>query len=221
MATTTDRLAFRQPEATDDIDVEADFQDNWAITEQHPGMRVCASYAQPRWGGAQTGMLAYETDTGSHLSWLGGDFTRLRRSASPVQQAFTAKTGDRPLLNLAKNQETPLVTVNVLATPGSTLGIRASGGQIGSPSSLWNRGVVWFYLQATPGDTTRATGLYHSNGSVSLSMMSFVPESSDPTVAVAVTLYAKAREDNCWVGSNFPIADVTKSPPLILSVGEV
>lgn len=70
MSGTTPRLGLKTWDQSDPF-LRQDFNDNSGRLDAYPGPYICTSGSRPAWGGAQSGMRIYETDTRRELVWTG------------------------------------------------------------------------------------------------------------------------------------------------------
>lgn len=218
MATTSTRLAFRKPQSSDPISVEDDFQDNWAVTERYPGVRICTRFSRPVWGATQAGMAIYETDTAQLLRWSGSEFVRFADSGWSTQIALSANTGGWPLIALPKNSETIVLQTAFTTNAGVGLAIRATGGNVSAPSVAQNQGAVKFTLTTSIAGGPSQSSLFNGGDSIALSLLATAPTATAPTVPVTVTLFGNARFDSCVLLS---APGSLTWPQLVLSVEEI
>jgi hypothetical protein len=54
----------------------AQYDANWSLLDNYPGLFVCTSTTRPTWGANQAGMRISETDTGLLWTWNGSVFNR-------------------------------------------------------------------------------------------------------------------------------------------------
>jgi hypothetical protein len=70
MSGTTPRLGLKTWDQSDPF-LRQDFNDNNGRLDAYPGTYICTSGSRPAWGGAQSGMRIFETDTRRELMWNG------------------------------------------------------------------------------------------------------------------------------------------------------
>jgi hypothetical protein len=75
MPTSSTRLALNIF-STADVFSTAQYDANWSLLDNYPGIFVCTSSTRPTWGANQNGMRIHETDTGLSWVWNGSAFSR-------------------------------------------------------------------------------------------------------------------------------------------------
>lgn len=98
MTTLSTRLGLKKSTTADAYRI-AEYADNWARLDDHPGVYVCTSATRPStWGTDQAGMLISETDTNLVWRWTGTVWTRqapaglLSTASSDMTQVTTSTT---------------------------------------------------------------------------------------------------------------------------------
>lgn len=86
MSGTTPRLGLKTWDQSDPF-LRQDFNDNNGRLDAYPGTYICTSASRPAWGGAQTGLRIYETDTRRYLVWTGTAWRALL-DAPPVWTGY-------------------------------------------------------------------------------------------------------------------------------------
>jgi hypothetical protein len=86
MSGTTPRLGLKTWDQSDPF-ARQDFNDNNGKLDAYPGTYICTSGSRPSWGGSQTGLRIYETDTRRELVWTGTAWRELL-SAPPVWTGY-------------------------------------------------------------------------------------------------------------------------------------
>jgi hypothetical protein len=92
MPTPSTRLALNIFSTADTFST-AQYDANWSLLDNYPGIYICTSTTRPTWGANQNGMRIHETDTGLSWVWNGSAFSRGSPSGNLGRITRTSNVG--------------------------------------------------------------------------------------------------------------------------------